>query len=76
ILDDPPPSIPTAAVAIKVLHPRVSKTISRDLSIMSFFAHFITIFPGMQWLSLPEEVDVFGKMMFRQMNLRNEADNL
>uniref|UniRef100_A0A0W0FAP6 Putative ubiquinone biosynthesis protein PKL1 n=1 Tax=Moniliophthora roreri TaxID=221103 RepID=A0A0W0FAP6_MONRR len=76
ILDDPPPSVPTAAVAIKVLHPRVSKTISRDLSIMSFFAHFITIFPGMKWLSLPEEVDVFGKMMFQQLDLRNEADNL
>ncbi|KAJ7925971.1 hypothetical protein B0H13DRAFT_2229548 [Mycena leptocephala] len=32
---DPPPSVPTASVAIKVLHPHVKKTISRDLSIMS-----------------------------------------
>ncbi|KAJ7170068.1 hypothetical protein C8R46DRAFT_896704 [Mycena filopes] len=76
ILQDPPPSVPTASVAIKVLHPHVKKTISRDLSIMSFFAHFITIFPGMQWLSLPEEVDVFGKMMFQQLDLRHEAENL
>jgi aarF domain-containing kinase len=63
-------------VAIKVLHPHVKKTISRDLTIMSFFAHFISIFPGMQWLSLPEEVDVFGKMMFQQLDLRHEAENL
>jgi aarF domain-containing kinase len=76
ILQDPPPSVPTASVAIKVLHPHVQKTISRDLSIMSFFAHFITLFPGMQWLSLPEEVDVFGRMMFQQLDLRHEAENL
>lgn len=43
---------------------------------MSFFAHFISIFPGMQWLSLPEEVDVFGTMMFQQLDLRHEAENL
>ncbi|KAJ6503344.1 hypothetical protein C8R47DRAFT_199420 [Mycena vitilis] len=76
ILQDPPPSVPTASVAIKVLHPRVKKTISRDLSIMSFFAHFISLFPGMEWLSLPEEVDVFGQMMFQQLDLRHEAENL
>ncbi|KAJ3880849.1 protein kinase [Lentinula edodes] len=75
-LTNPPPSVPTAAVAIKVLHPRVAKTISRDLSIMSFFANFITLFPGMQWLSLPDEVDVFGQMMFQQLDLRHEAENL
>ncbi|KAF9460096.1 hypothetical protein BDZ94DRAFT_1223550 [Collybia nuda] len=76
ILQDPPPSVPTASVAIKILHPRVSKTISRDLAIMSFFAHFISMLPGMQWLSLPEEVQVFGTMMFQQLDLRNEAENL
>ncbi|RXW19167.1 hypothetical protein EST38_g6693 [Candolleomyces aberdarensis] len=76
ILQDPPPAAPTAAVAIKVLHPRVSKIISRDLSIMRFFATCISVLPGMQWLSLPEEVDVFGHMMYQQLDLRNEADNL
>ncbi|KAF5388587.1 hypothetical protein D9757_004643 [Collybiopsis confluens] len=75
-LTNPPPSVPTAAVAIKILHPGVAKTIARDLSIMSFFAQFISLFPNMQWLSLPEEVDVFGKMMFSQLDLRHEADNL
>ncbi|KAF8898994.1 hypothetical protein BD779DRAFT_1486546 [Infundibulicybe gibba] len=76
ILKDPPPSVPTASVAIKILHPHVSKLISRDLSIMSFFAHCISVLPGMQWLSLPEEVDVFGTMMFQQLDLRHEAENL
>lgn len=76
ILQDHPPSVPTASVAIKILHPHVAKTISRDLSIMAFFARCISILPAMQWLSLPEEVQVFGTMMNQQLDLRNEADNL
>jgi len=43
---------------------------------MSFFAQIITLFPGMQWISLPEEVNVFGEMMRRQLDLRIEAENL
>lgn len=50
--------------------------ITRDLSIMSFFARAISLLPGMQWLSLPQEVEVFGTMMFQQLDLRNEAENL
>ncbi|KAG6914635.1 hypothetical protein DXG01_016196 [Tephrocybe rancida] len=76
ILKDPPPSVPTAAVAIKILHPGVSKMIARDLAIMSFFARAISLIPGMQWLSLPQEVEVFGTMMFQQLDLRHEAENL
>jgi len=76
ILPESKPSVPTAAVAIKVLHPRVVKLIERDLTIMSFFARLITLFPGMQWVSLPEEVEVFGRMMYEQLDLRKEADNL
>ncbi|KAI0082092.1 ABC1-domain-containing protein [Panus rudis PR-1116 ss-1] len=76
ILQQPAPSAPSAAVAVKILHPRVDKLISRDLSIMSFFAKALSLFPGMQWLSLPEEVDIFGKMMSEQLDLRIEANNL
>jgi aarF domain-containing kinase len=76
ILPESKPSVPTSDVAIKVLHPRVTKMIERDLTIMSFFAHIITLFPGMQWVSLPEEVEVFGRMMYEQLDLRKEADNL
>lgn len=72
----PPAVVPTNAVAVKILHPKVEKMISRDLRIMSFFAHALTLIPGVQWLSLPEEVDVFGRMMREQLDLRNEGRNL
>ncbi len=68
--------IPNTSVAIKVLHPRVHKTIRRDLAIMRIFARALNALPGMQWLSLPEEVDVFGDMMNQQLDLRVEANNL
>ncbi|KAF7311069.1 ABC1-domain-containing protein [Mycena chlorophos] len=77
-----PDLIPPSFLGPRQRQPRVilqdppPSTISRDLSIMSFFAQFITLFPGMQWLSLPEEVDVFGTMMFQQLDLRHEAENL
>ncbi|KAH8119850.1 hypothetical protein DFH11DRAFT_1685326 [Phellopilus nigrolimitatus] len=73
---DPPPSVPTASVAIKILHPRVAKNISRDLSIMRFFARLVSVLPGMEWISLPEELEVFGGMMAEQLDLRHEAENL
>lgn len=73
---DLPSAVPNNAVAIKILHPRVSQNIHRDLSIMRFFAHAISLIPGMQWLSLPEEVEVFGRMMAEQLDLGREAENL
>lgn len=72
----PPAVVPTNAVAIKVLHPKVEKIINRDLRIMTFFANALTLIPGVQWLSLPEEVEVFGRMMREQLDLRNEERNL
>ncbi|KAL5535829.1 hypothetical protein ACEPAF_3923 [Sanghuangporus sanghuang] len=73
---EPPPSVPSTTVAIKILHPRVVSYVARDLSIMRFFARLINLFPGMEWISLPEEVEVFGNMMAQQLDLRNEARNL
>lgn len=72
----PPPKVPTSSVAVKILHPRVEKTINRDLSIMTFFARCIAALPGLEWISLPEEVEVFGGMMREQLDLRLEASNL
>ncbi|ORX41269.1 ABC1 family-domain-containing protein [Kockovaella imperatae] len=66
----------STSVAIKVLHPRVRKTINRDITIMSLFANMINAIPGMEWISLPEEVAVFGEMMRSQLDLRVEATNL
>ena len=47
-----------------------------DLFIMHTIARCVSVIPGAQWLSLPEEVQTFGKMMKAQLNLRNEAKNL
>lgn len=69
-------AVPSTSVAIKVLHPRVQQTIRRDISIMSLFANVINALPGMEWISLPEEVMVFGEMMNMQLDLRVEAANL
>lgn len=43
---------------------------------MSVFANIVNLFPGMSWLSLPEEVQVFGQMMNQQLDLRVEGANL
>ncbi|GJN89774.1 hypothetical protein Rhopal_002763-T1 [Rhodotorula paludigena] len=74
--DKRPPRVPGATVAIKVLHPGVEKMIRRDLKIMMFFAKALNALPGMEWLSFPEEVQVFGEMMMSQVDLRIEANNL
>lgn len=67
---------PSSYVAVKVIHPRVDKTVNRDLRIMRFFAKLINAIPTMEWLSLPDEVDTFSDMMRLQMDLRIEAENL
>lgn len=69
-------STPSTEVAIKVLHPGVEQMIMRDLKIMMFFAKALNALPGMEWLSFPEEVQVFGQMMMSQVDLRIEANNL
>ncbi|KAI8058131.1 atypical/ABC1/ABC1-C protein kinase [Syncephalis plumigaleata] len=69
-------SYPHNMVAIKVVHPGIDKKIARDLKIMNAFARVIDIIPGMKWLSLPDEVRVFGEMMNSQLDLRHEAKNL
>ncbi|GAA5937322.1 Cqd1p [Sporobolomyces koalae] len=74
--DSAPARVPSAEVAIKVLHPGVEKMIRRDLKIMMFFAKVLNALPGMEWLSFPEEVEVFGEMMMSQVDLRIEANNL
>ncbi|KAJ1898291.1 hypothetical protein LPJ66_002837, partial [Kickxella alabastrina] len=63
-------------VAVKVLHPGVQRLIARDLRIMRWGARLLGYLPGMRWLSLPEEVAVFGAMMQAQVDLRTEAHNL
>lgn len=71
-----PKRVPSAYVAVKVLHPKVDVVIRRDLKIMEFFASVINAIPTMHWLSLPDEVSQFGEMMRLQLDLRIEAANL
>jgi aarF domain-containing kinase len=68
----PPPEV----VAIKVMHPGIAVKIERDLRIMKFFAFLVHCIPTMEWISLPDEVAVFGEMMRSQLDLRCEAYHL
>ncbi|KAI5782712.1 hypothetical protein EDC01DRAFT_664600 [Geopyxis carbonaria] len=72
----PAQSVPSSYVAIKVIHPRVDKTVNRDLRIMRFFAVVLDLVPTLEWFSFPDEVDTFSEMMRLQMDLRIEAENL
>ncbi|KAI8978461.1 hypothetical protein BDB01DRAFT_763624 [Pilobolus umbonatus] len=64
------------AVAIKILHPKARQIVNRDLKIMEWGARLLTLIPTIHWLSLPDEVRVFGGMMREQLDLRGEARNL
>lgn len=71
-----PEIAPSQSVAIKVLHPRVEKTVHRDLRIMKFFAQILNAIPTLEWFSFPDEVAQFSEMMRLQLDLRIEANNL
>ncbi|RMZ92157.1 hypothetical protein DV736_g638, partial [Chaetothyriales sp. CBS 134916] len=71
-----PQRVPSAYVAIKVLHPNVERIVRRDLKIMAVFASIINALPTLEWLDLPNEVANFGEMMRLQLDLRIEAANL
>jgi aarF domain-containing kinase len=71
-----PQRVPSAYVAIKVLHPKVERTVRRDLKIMGVFAAIINAIPTLEWLDLPNEVNQFGEMMRLQLDLRIESANL
>lgn len=76
VLKSMPKRVPSSYVAVKVLHPRVERTVRRDLRIMGFFASVLNVVPTIEWLSLPDEVAQFGEMMKLQLDLRIEAANL
>ncbi|KAJ3160118.1 hypothetical protein HDU86_000954 [Geranomyces michiganensis] len=66
----------TLRCAVKVLHPGVERVINADLTIMHGVASLLHLLPGAEWLSFPDEVEMFGKMMREQLDLRCEAQNL
>ncbi|KAJ3124959.1 hypothetical protein HK100_011043 [Physocladia obscura] len=65
-------------VAVKILHPYVSRIINKDLQILASVTKILVrMFPNtLEWLSLPDEVRVFSEMMRSQTDLRREAVNL
>ncbi|XP_016358463.1 uncharacterized aarF domain-containing protein kinase 2 [Sinocyclocheilus anshuiensis] len=67
---------PLIPVAIKVLHPGVRQQVQIDLILMKAGSLFVSCLPGIKWLSLPEIVDEFEKLMTKQIDLRFEAQNI
>lgn len=63
-------------VAIKVLHPGIRRQVEIDLLLMRTGSRFINCLPGLKWLSLPEIVEEFEKLMTKQIDLRFEARNI
>ncbi|XP_072529877.1 uncharacterized aarF domain-containing protein kinase 2 [Salminus brasiliensis] len=63
-------------VAIKVLHPGIRRQVQIDLILMKVGSVLISCLPGLKWLSLPEVVDEFEKLMTKQIDLRCEARNI
>lgn len=63
-------------VAVKVLHPGVLAQVQMDLVLMKLGSRLLGLLPGVKWLSLPEIVEEFEKLMLQQIDLRYEAQNL
>ena len=49
VLKSMPKRVPSSYVAVKVLHPRVERTVRRDLRIMGFFASVLNVVPTIEW---------------------------
>nr|XP_025710617.1 uncharacterized aarF domain-containing protein kinase 2 isoform X2 [Callorhinus ursinus] len=63
-------------VAVKVLHPGLLAQVQMDLLLMKMGSRVLALLPGIKWLSLPEIVEEFEKLMVHQIDLRYEAQNL
>ncbi|KAG8523329.1 putative aarF domain-containing protein kinase 2 [Galemys pyrenaicus] len=63
-------------VAVKVLHPGLLSQVQMDLLLMKMGSRILSLLPGVKWLSLPEIVEEFEKLMVQQIDLRYEARNL
>ncbi|EGV94235.1 uncharacterized aarF domain-containing protein kinase 2 isoform X2 [Cricetulus griseus] len=72
----PPKSDHLIPVAVKVLHPGLLTQVYMDLLLMKIGSQALGLLPGVKWLSLPEIVKEFEKLMIQQTDLRYEARNL
>ncbi|KFO30121.1 Putative aarF domain-containing protein kinase 2 [Fukomys damarensis] len=55
-------------VAVKVLHPDLLSQVQVDLLLLKMGSQALGLLPGVQWLSLPEIVEEFEKLMTQQVN--------
>ncbi|KAJ3124253.1 hypothetical protein HK101_006170, partial [Irineochytrium annulatum] len=64
-------------VAVKVLHPHIDPVIEVDLELLRLGAKAAaSVIKDSEYLAIEEEIGTFAEMMWRQVDLRIEADNL
>lgn len=68
----------TRTVAIKVLHPKFSWSVERDLALMQSVADFLHALPSdmIRMINLPRATENFGNVLRLQADLTHEASNL
>lgn len=52
----------------QVLHPGLLSQVQMDLLLMKMGSRILALLPGIKWLSLPEIVEEFEKLMVQQVN--------
>ncbi|KAK2096742.1 putative aarF domain-containing protein kinase 2 [Saguinus oedipus] len=60
-------------VAVKVLHPGLLSQVHMDLLLMKIGSRVLGLLPGIKWLSLPEIVEEFEKLMIQQVVKEGEG---
>lgn len=53
---------------IQVIHPGVRGQVKVDLLLMHVASRLLSLLPGLRWLSLPEVVQEFEKLMTKQVS--------
>lgn len=54
--------------SLQVLHPGLLSQVQVDLLLLKMGSRALGLLPGFQWLSLPEIVEEFEKLMTQQVN--------
>lgn len=72
----PGQKVKSSEVAVKVRHPYVEETMTRDFVIINLVAKMTTFIPGLNWLRLDECVQQFSVYMLSQVDLSREASHL
>lgn len=64
----PPDPISSHGSFRQVLHPGLLSQVHMDLLLMKIGSKALGLLPGVKWLSLPEIVEEFEKLMVQQVN--------